>query len=358
MADTFYDINSVIATKNQKVFSINTAGTGNQTKMFIADTDQLTAFDRNNIDCSLGFSVPNGSLAPTLFHNMYDAHDVYFKSAIYGVSKTTRTGTSKDFQNITSRPYSNLCCGTQIGNTLYLLEANSNLGRMNFDIYQELSVDDSRQLSDVLVILPIETVIYNRDNIQAELSTQINPENAVKETLTNINYNILFEVPGSVKNDYQSGNIAANSFKAKNQYDSTYSMAHSAGQKLENCREYVAVDRCSEQVYLKYYDRVNYASSSSTAVISSKQKNGFTFQHIETINNINRFANLNGHKSNLYSISVKTDIIDNIKQTTTRKKLDQLKLNIANEIKNVVRDITKKLAPAQTQLFDVYVNGN
>lgn len=77
---------------------------------------------------------------------------------------------------------------------------------------------------------------------------------AVSCTFTDIKYNMLYEINGSMYNDFESGNIAASTFKAKNHLDCTYSMQHDGQYKLKDAREYVEVDKCNDLVYLKYYD--------------------------------------------------------------------------------------------------------
>ena len=55
---------------------------------------------------------------------------------------------------------------------------------------------------------------------------------------------------------------------------------------------------------------------------------------------VNRFANAAGHNANLYSIAVKTDLLDNLKGNALK--------TMQYEIQNAIRSIAEALAPAHT----------
>ena len=158
--------------------------------------------------------------------------------------------------------------------------------------------------------------------------------------LENIEYNMVFEIPGNIYNDYSSGNIAANSYKGKNAFDSAYDMSHSDKNVLEHAREYKHIGNCGNQVYLTYSDNISYADKSSSPT-SSDGLYGTDFDKVEMLGNINRFANLNGHKSNLYSIVINTDLFNGISGTNRQSIID----NIKTEIQHNVQKIVEKLAP-------------
>lgn len=341
-------INYIVATDSQIIYSLSTNDSAEH--IYLANTDKLDKLSSTQtLDGSMCFSNDG-----QMYHNLYDSDDVFYKSAIYKTSKTVRTGTTSDFQDVTKIPTTPLICGTQLDNTLYMLQSPSTCGRVNYDVYQTILSTrmTNEQLNDTLSnSTDISTIIYNRTQIQHGLSTSINPVSVILSTMTNIKYNMIYEMPGSVKNDYQSSNIAANTFKAKNQYNQKYDMAHDETYKLANCRDYIAIDKCNNQLYLKYYDNQQYYvnPNSSTAPVTGDQTSRFKHQNIEVISNVNRYANLIGHKSNLYSIAIKTDMISKISGKAQE--------NIINEIKNITRDIVEKIAPVNTQLFDIYVNG-
>jgi len=76
------------------------------------------------------------------------------------------------------------------------------------------------------------------------------------------------------------------------------------------------------------------------------------YEMVETIESMNRFAPIEGHKSNLYSIN-----IQNAKLNSTDALTDTQKNNIKKSINNIIRDITKVTMPLNTQLFNVYWTG-
>ena len=161
---------------------------------------------------------------------------------------------------------------------------------------------------------------------------------------------MLFEIPGNIYNDYGSGNIAANTYKGKNAFDSAYDMSHSDKNVLEHARDYKHIGSCGNQVYLTYTDNVSYTDKSSSAM-EADGLYGTDFDKVEMLGSINRFANLNGHKANLYSIVINTDLFKYI--TNNRQKIVD---NIKTEIQHNVQKIVEKLAPVQTQLLSVVVN--
>ena len=63
----------------------------------------------------------------------------------------------------------------------------------------------------------INTDIYDVAKLSAALMSPADiPANVVKRKFTDIKYNMLYEINGSIYNDYEGGSIAANTFKAKN----------------------------------------------------------------------------------------------------------------------------------------------
>ena len=102
-------------------------------------------------------------------------------------------------------------------------------------------------------------------------------------------------------------------------------MEHDDSSILAHARQYVAVDCCNNQLYLKYYDRVDYKDENAEPEYERRlNKFDFTYQHIEGIHSLNRLYNSKKHKSNLYSIAVRTDIL--------RDMSEKLSANITAEI--------------------------
>lgn len=286
-----------------------------------------------------------------MLYNMYSINDLFLKSALYCKGKGNRTSTTYDFYPITNHKLSSQLTGmVQIEGTYYGLGDFTVEGKykINDDIYSFLSLDNG--YSEYPPTNAIETVIYDRKYINRQLDAglSVDPDRAILKSLSNICYNQLFEMPGNLFNDYQSTNMAANTFKTKNQYSSMYTMEHDENNVLVNARQYVAVDCCNNQLYLKYYDRVNYKTSRSAPEYERRlNKFDFTYQHVEGIYSLNRLYNSEKHKSNLYSIAVRTNIL--------RDMSAKLSANIVAEIQNTARLLAEKLMPAHTQLFNVYV---
>ena len=174
-------------------------------------------------------------------------------------------------------------------------------------------------------------------------------------------------------NEFNKGNIFGNVFVGKNFYDSKYStaMIMSDNGKAFPIREYVKIGEAGGWPFFIYYD--NRDLSSNSTVISTdylplsggirdggnitERMAGTTkrkYQHVETVQSLNRFLNRGNHKSNLYSIRLKLDLDNLLPNTPENKKLlDTVKL----DIRNSVRRITSNLEPAHTQLFKVYIDG-
>ena len=347
-------VNNVIAGSKVKMFDISVKQDDDtilSNVIYIADIDNGNSIDRNKKSNTLCFAA-NVNGKEELVHNMYSSKDVFWKSAIYKTSKTARTDTTHDFQNIFQHQISSyLTNALEVDNTIYILGEKSNLGHMNIssDILSYVSCDNG-------IVIPnaseIQTVIYDKPYIVSCLENNIKPDpiSSVLSTVSNIQYNTVYEIPGQVQNDYQSSNIAANTFKTKNQYDSTYNMAHDESTFLSNARDYVGIGKCGNQVFLKYYDNISYDKDTLTPESSLSGKNNFRHQHVETLGAVNRFANAAGHKTNLYSIAVKTDLLEDLKGNVLK--------TMRYEMQNTIRSIAEALAPAHTQLFKVYVNGD
>lgn len=359
-------LNYVIATDTQKVFSVkHKDNDAHYNKLYIADTDALTSFNTpNTVENANGFQIMTDSETSRMtgfIHNLYDSNNVFFKSAIYNISKINRTDTSKDFVNITDSPTGSLSSGIQVNGTLYILKSPTVNSSLNFDVYQLLSEDNG--LYEIEYTNTISTTIYNYDNIFNMLkSGEFETENAVSCNLLNVQYNKLYELPGNIKNDYQSSNIAVNQIKTKNQYNSLFNMAHNDINILKNCRDYILIDKCNNEIYLKYYDNIYYMKASNNTDVNNdidvikdvnnteqNQTYNLTYQNIDVIKSINRQSKTSAHKSNVFSISINTSMINQLSNT--------VKENVINEIKNISRDIVENISPVDTQLFKIYVNG-
>lgn len=304
----------------------------------------------NNKNCLI--YKDNNDNTKQVIHNMYMSDTCFYKSAIYNTSKTLRTDTTYDFNNITNHKLSaGFINFIQVNNTLYGLEPMTQFGRyvIDTDIYSYISADNNRLLPESS---NISTIIYNYAEISAAVKNDLTQlgDIAVLSALTNIEYNMLYEIPGNIYNDYESGNIAANTFKGKNAFDSLYNMDHSNDCILNNARQYKSIGNCNNQVYLTYNDNIKYSTSESPAYKSQfDDVNDLKCDKVEIIDSINRYANLAGHKTNLYSVTVQTNLFQGIDN-------NQIKENLKKEVQYAVNNIVSKLAPVHTQLLNVVIN--
>ncbi len=348
----------ITSTNSQLVFQIRN---NNTKQVFFANTSQHTSFEpveTNKLSTQVDLKYNKDSLYIKndanyrIFYNMYDSKDPMYKSSMYKKGKTQRNNTTNDFYDVINHKLSSDLINTiQVDNIIYALEPKNEYGRYNLscDILNYLSTDNKQLLPP---IDKIKTVIYKYDDTKS-----LN----IKNELTTIKYNTIYEINGSIYNDYESGNIIANTFKGKNQFDSTYNMKHDNEYILKNAREYIDIDKCGNQIYLKYYDNISYNSETD----ETQTTKSINYQNIEIIRQINRFDKLDNHKTNLYSIAIQTDILDQIKQKITMFNNNPLTLpeqnilinNLIFEIKNSIKNIIKNIQPAHAQLLDVYVNG-
>jgi hypothetical protein len=153
-----------------------------------------------------------------------------------------RENTTYDFINSFSYNMRNSLSNVEkVGNTLYSCGNLSPCGhaRISSDSYSFLSIDNgSYELYDISV----DTITYNKPKIKEILSsdpTQLTSTNIALCSYIGMNYNMLYEFPGNIWNDFTSGNIAANTLRCKNHLDSCYNMSHTNTHTFSNCRKYI-----------------------------------------------------------------------------------------------------------------------
>lgn len=369
-------LQKIATTNTQSAFKV-TFGTGRQkqTKIYLTNTEQSDDFwvyeeeehaDVNAIsECKYNKNSLYSKSTHTIYYPMYDSMQPYYKSAIYKKGKSLRNGTTYDFQDVTNHKLSSsLLDICHADNIMYAIEPKNQYGRysLSCDIWSWISVDHGYM--DV-PLKKINTDIYDVAKLSAALMSPADiPANVVKRKFTDIKYNMLYEINGSIYNDYEGGSIAANTFKAKNQYNSTYDMLHDSNYKLKNARDYIGIGACNNNIYLKYYDTVNYPNSGSPSQPNTN-KYGFCYPNVEVIKAINRYESFNAHKTNLYSIVIKTDMLNavhekmmdikNVDYAIIKALEQQIVDRMCLDISNGVKSITRLLQPAHTQLYAVYV---
>ena len=200
--------------------------------------------------------------------------------------------------------------------------------------------------------------ITNEPSLSAERFDKIfypktNHENASR--------NFLYEFfTGSEYNDYNTGNFNGNVFAAKNMYDAEYSMEMLSSGGIADGRKYVGIGSVGGHLFLKYHDCRQFkdkSKGSATDISGTTTYNvetvdedySNTYQKVEILDSINRFVTKSNHKANLYSIKLYNLGLEQ------HERLEQNLDKIKADIKKNVRMIAEKLAPAHTQLFDVYI---
>lgn len=358
MAKTIQRIISYKATDNNKSFCLSVKNDNNtaSVEMYYADIEDYLNVSR--------YSYNKGCLRDStnneIYSALYNAKDLYFKSALYGNNVDSTLPNTHAFQNIFNyKLSSDLSNQIQVENYIYQLNNMSNYGKMLFsqDIYSELSLNNGyAKMPNV----NISTLLFDKDNLnsaKADDSVQVIP----KENISNILYNQFFEIPGIVKNDYDSGNYCANIYTTKNQYTSQYDMTHSNGKKLSNARQYVAIDHCNNQIYLKYYDNVDY-NQTSVSTINQQGLYGHKYQKVEVLKALNRFEAINVHKTNYYDINIVCEKLLasfntaqlNVSESK-KQQIEIVKKNLKHEIQNCIQDICKQISPVDTQLVKVNI---
>lgn len=360
------------ATSREKAFGV-AIGNATPTYMF-ADVEENDEVWDPTSGTNFGSILSSGSNSSyQVIHNLYDTsailwHSIAARRHIYPYLQKF------DYQHIYkgclnregNREPQKTISLVQAQNTFYALTELGTLGHtyVNDDYYSWLARDNGYAYP---VPSEIKTLLYRQNISSGDLS------GAITSALYNIGYNTLIEVPGNVQQDYQSGAMYGTAVKCKNQYDHDYSMRHSGTHigdvVLSGARDYYEVCNCNDQVYLKYRDVKAYSLS------STQDSSRFTFDsepaptvthgrvrqiadtiasykipHIEYLTNINRGAAPANHKSSLYSLTLKTKFLK------TSDLDPKIKGNIRLEIKNCIRQIVQKIAPANTQLFSVSVS--
>ena len=168
----------------------------------------------------------------------------------------------------------------------------------------------------------------------------------------------------------------------KSAYNSTYSMEMPNNTTLARARTYCGIGVSGGRPYLKYYDDSTYSALSvddkdGLALVDTKWENSTSgskfdksskpFQKIEYLFPID-YANEAKHKSNVFTVNILSTNIGTITDKINEKiendefvspheyeVLDRLE-TLSIDIAHAVRDIARHITPANTQLFDVYLN--
>ena len=148
-----------------------------------------------------------------IYSSMYNVKDLYLKSAIYGNNIETTIPNTNTFQNIFNyRLSADLTNQIQVDNYIYQLNNMLSVGKQLFsqDIYAELSLNNGHAK---MPNVDLSTYIFQQSVISDAIDKAKDEITFTSKEISSINgvqYNQIFEIPGNIKNDYDSGNYAAN----------------------------------------------------------------------------------------------------------------------------------------------------
>lgn len=256
------------------------------------------------------------------------------------------------------------------GDAIYGLDKPSTIGHyyVNDTMYEWLAQDNGYAFPKAL---PYKTYLY-KDDVKETIDLTV-LSTMVDGVVEGIKYNTLFEVPGGLYQDYSTGSIFATTVKTKNQYDSKYDMVGDRAH-LSKVREYLGIFSNNNQVYLKYRDKTETNSTNGAYKFSlTKTQSGISHfsateqtsnvssqEQIEVLENLNRGVEPAKHKSTLYKLKLNAPFVDQltIKTPHTLADIANLKENVKQEIRNVIRSLAERVAPANAQLFNVEINND
>lgn len=165
-----------------------------------------------------------------------------------------------------------------------------------------------------------------------------------------INNNYIIDLEQNEKQlKYDDGNVFGIAVKGKNYLNSLYEQDVTLTSS-NNCRSYVGLIESNGRTYLKYVDNLKYT-------VNGPQTLQTNYQKIEEYRPTNQNQTAN-HKSNLFSIKIygiplDEEHISDIDDNDSREQMEQIK----NDIRHTIFDIVKNVCPVNTQLFDVFFEG-
>lgn len=301
-------------------------------------------------------------------HNMYDSRATLFQNITARRHQYPYLDTY-DYQYIYKSIYdrsgnrvnNGLRSIVQTQNTFYAIDGLSTVGHSypNSTYYEWLAQDNGYSFP---FPMNYDTMIYDAASVSVG-----HISSAISAVFHDVKYNTLYEIPGNIQHDYSSGAMIGNTVRLKNQYDESYTSQYSSSLPLMHAREYTQICNCNDQVYLQYKTTLKYKKSSTadkkvregteTEVLHrylerdsdiTPRSTDYKLPHIEMLKNLNRGAAPSNHKSSLYSLTLNTQFLKAVSNP-------KIKENLRSEIKNCIRQIVEKIAPANTQLFSVAV---
>lgn len=342
------------------------------------------------------------------YTNTYPISSFLLQSYQFKVGPIDRTNKKTDYVD-TFAPVINYNTVCQYRDYAFTLSELSNSGPKS-KILPESS-DPYITPTPVFTELDIKTYVYPSSSIINIDSLSGNNTMIPLYNLSGIKFNYFCEIPLSYKyfnynldsiGDYYS--IYSDVFNCKNAYDYNYGIQSVITSTTDNqnisayidyCRDYSKIECTGDLLYLVYNTNKFYESSSNIDISSTNVTYGMSptssffitgdianiplsslsgiapnktnysqlsaniydlYQCVEVLNNVNsenRLGNQLNHKSNLFSINIQNaNIINNDSLT------DDEKTSIQTSIKNIIKSMYKQFVPANTQLFNIYFNGD
>ena len=386
----------------------------------LCDTLGDETFDKTLSSNKTSLVNENGEI----IHDMYDLDVLWYHSQ--AARQHMYPYEDKfDYQHVYKRPTGNLSSMTKLGDTIYALESLATDGHayVNNELYKWLLNDNgwnippTQQIATMLYHVGVLSSLAEISNLSTTYSfnEDLLSINGIWPTsaMFGVQYNTLYEIPGSIKQDFSKGELIGNTFKTKNQYDDSWSMQKPQDSHgLSAARKYTEVHSCGSTLWLKYKltkkyleenNQQNTTPEYSKAIsVSDEDIPAVNLPGIEVIARVNRGADASQHKSNLYTLNLNTQLLDNktllptacLKKQTKKCKYDEetglstlvdddyvpapssnetigsinivtkidkdalkhIKDTLANELKNCIRRLAENIAPANCQLFSVTTN--
>lgn len=296
-------INYIKTSEHLKVFSLqlSSQACSDYNIIYFSDSDINENDGYGNISCEdLG-----------QINNIYKSDKLFYKSAQKSSSDDSTYGYNNIFAHELSSQISDV---VQSNGVFYSFTDKDVYGSyiLNEDIYSYISSDTGHITPNDV---HISTLTFEKTDL------------TIKSNIEGIKYNKLLEIPGFYKNDYDSGNLIANTYKLKNHYSGIYNMEHDQN-NLSNTRNYIGIGSFNDKVYLKYTD------------------NNDNYEKIEVIQRLNRKLDSQKHKTTLFSLNINANmqlLYDNNNMLAVIKK----------QVQNIVRKYVEKLKPVNTQLFKI-----
>jgi hypothetical protein len=335
----------------------------------IDPTNTFDPDDSNYADHNMWSAVDVTNNA--LLRNIYPIDQFYLRSYHYAKTASEQTGAVTDYID------------EYAPDTTYLkITQNNSVGYAITDAIINASIR-TRTLSSAIddyVSQQVNTFIYAPVSAIA-----LSAENQIPiYNLSGLPYNFMGEIPMNFKHfDYQDDLLWINSTNLKNMYDHQYATsaiitqtgdlyANTVSASIQATRTYSDINTTGGITYLVYKHDKSFISDAEVSIgrdptstptsatliaqipmTSSIETSGlsraYNYQMVETVNSINRYDNVKGHKSNLYSLNI------------TNTNLSTLPLSISTDLKksinNMVREMIMNITPANTQLFNIYWEG-